>query len=53
MTVIIERTDCAGDIKQYDNISSVNDKNTYYELYIHQNWQVRIPKKNHNIIEVR
>ena len=52
MIVVTERTDCKGDIKQYDHIKAINDKGRYYELYISENWQIRVPKKNHKILAV-
>ena len=52
MTVMVERTDCRGDIHRYDHIRSINDHDTYYELVIGEHYQVCVPKDNHRILSV-
>lgn len=50
MTVILKRTDCQGDIKEYRNIKMIIDDGTRYILYINENWQIIASKKNNKII---
>ena len=52
MIVVVERTDCRGDITHYDHIKTINDHNTYYELVVGDNYIIAVPKDNHRILSV-
>lgn len=52
MTVIVERTDCKGDIKHFEHIKAINDKGSHYELVVSENWQTIVSKRNNIIIGI-
>lgn len=49
MTVLIIHTDCKDDCTIQKGIKAITDNDTFYELYIHDNWQIRVPKKTNRI----
>ena len=50
MTVFTERTDVRGDLKRHDHIKKIIDHGKYFELWINENWQTIVNKKNHKIV---
>ena len=51
MTVLIIHTDCKGDSTMQRQVKSITDHGTYYELYMHENWQIKVSKE-HNRIQI-
>ena len=51
MTVLIIHTDCKDDSTMQRGIKSITDHDTWYELYINENWQIRVSKE-HNRIQI-